>query len=294
MNCEIQNKEKHLDCACYCNVKRKQIIYHEDLPVCGFREFECTEENVLVFVMQGQITINVKQHKGLVIDSGNMFFVESGVKFFVRSDCGASLIWCDMKGTLSLCKQFSLRTLISYVRKNRKIFKEYKEQFCTLTMIDLLETELSNTQEIMCRKMMCIHFQHLKINVLMLILRTFYSKRDLSRIFLPVLNEEYVFMQEVLRHYEETMNVNELIDLMGISQSTFNRKFKKAFGVSAGQYILARKKEKMMRDLIMTDISVKELAEKYCLTPNYMAKFIKTNFGKSPTELRNDMSREYE
>ena len=45
-------------------------------------------------------------------------------------------------------------------------------------------------------------------------------------------------------------------------------------------------KEKLFRDILMTNMSISELAEKYKFTTNYITTFCRKHFGKSPKELR--------
>ena len=64
------------------------------------------------------------------------------------------------------------------------------------------------------------------------------------------------------------------------------RKFRETFGISARQWLIRKKEQKLIRDILMTNISIAELAEKYKFTANYMTTFCRKRFGKSPTELR--------
>ena len=87
------------------------------------------------------------------------------------------------------------------------------------------------------------------------------------------------------------------MDRLNMSPSAFKRKFRETFGISApprlnskkkknDKMLIRKKEQKLIRDILMTNISIAELAEKYKFTANYMTTFCRKHFGKSPTELR--------
>ena len=90
----------------------------------------------------------------------------------------------------------------------------------------------------------------------------------------------------VIKNYACEINAQQLISLTGLPAATFNRKFKKAFGMTIGQWLNSKRKENILRDLIMTDLSQKEIANKYNITPNYLSNFCKEQFGSTPSSLR--------
>ena len=47
-----------------------------------------------------------------------------------------------------------------------------------------------------------------------------------------------------------------------------------------------KEREKLFRDIVMSEMTIKEIAEKYDFTVNYISSFLQKNFDKTPTELR--------
>ena len=88
--------------------------------------------------------------------------------------------------------------------------------------------------------------------------------------------------------YPQIETAQELMERLNMSATAFNRKFQKAFGLSPRQWLIQKKKEKLFRDIVMTDIPIGELAFKYHFTENYITTFCHEHFGKSPTQLRNE------
>lgn len=80
---------------------------------------------------------------------------------------------------------------------------------------------------------------------------------------------------------------------MGMSTATFNRKFKKAFGLPVGKWINAKRKINVLIDLKTTDMTIKDIAAKYNLTPNYLTNFCKKQLGNVPANIRRGFIRIY-
>ena len=94
--------------------------------------------------------------------------------------------------------------------------------------------------------------------------------------------EDYVTTAEKIDALEKVPAIELNISCPNVKQGGM------AFGTSAKQWLIQKKKEKLLRDIIMTNMSIAELADKYRFSVNYLTTFCKEHFGKSPTELRSD------
>ncbi|BFK96016.1 hypothetical protein K060079A122_11990 [Alistipes onderdonkii] len=184
---------------------------------------------------------------------------------------------------MSLCNRFSIAQLQKYILSPPQ---QESGRMPLLPIHELLLKELEMTRDIMRTGMSCIHFQRIKKEVLFIELRGFYRKEELARLFAPILSRDSDFKDKVLLVYPQVETAKELVDKLNMSPSVFKRKFHAAFGTSARQWLIQKKKEKLFRDILMTNMSVSELAEKYKFSINYMTAFCQKHFGKSPTELR--------
>lgn len=283
--CKLQYRDEHFSCLYYGKEETQRISYGI-LESGKFIEVNTENSNVLVFVIEGSILVHAGQKETRKVESGMLFFLESNIDVFLKAEQCTKLMWCRLEDAMTLCNAYSIKNLTDWRKIHRKSVVVKPNEQVALPIVCFLKEEVVLTAKMIQEGMLCLHFQHLKINLFMLELRAFYSKQDLCRLFLPILNEEGEFRQEVIRAYEDSMNAQELMYKLDLPETTFNRKFRKAFGMSAGQYLIRKKRSKILREILMSDIPIKELSEKYNFTPNYVVRFCKTHFGKTPSQLR--------
>lgn len=279
---ELRYVEEHITCKNYAiNTPLLRII---NLPAGKVLKNERMENSALVFVLKGSVSISTGIYINEVIMAGNMFFIPNGDGIHKKGMADSVLLYCYLKNSMALCNEFSLRQLSQYIHLTPENLAG--GGFATLPIADLLVKELVVTTETMETNLLCHHFLEVKRDIFLLMLRGFYSKEELAYLFKPVLSEDFDFKKLILRNYIQGANVQTLIDLSGLSTATFNRKFRNAFGMSAGQWLISKKKENILKDLLMTGLTLKEIAQKHNFTSNYLINFCKTHFGSTPLELR--------
>ncbi len=287
----MQYASEHLNCLYYANDK-SQTLFVRTLREGEYMTLDSDAVNMLLFIIDGEIRINIGRFRNATVVRHRLFFAESGNGVLIKAVCPTTIMWCTIKEQMTLCNGYSLQDLIRHYKKNRRRLGVRETEMFTLPVNSELEKELDATYNTLKGGMLCIHYQKLKINVLMMLLRAFTPKDELVRLFRPILNEENDFKLAVQAAYNDQINVQELMAVLDMPESTFNRKFVKVFGMTAGKYITQRKKDQVLRELLMTDLSVKEISEKFKFTPGYIVKFSKTYFGKTPTELRAERNRQ--
>lgn len=146
--------------------------------------------------------------------------------------------------------------------------------------------ELSITRKEMSGNLLGHRFLEYKRYIILLMIRSIYQKDDLIYMFRFEPGEDFEFRELLFEHYTCEVNAQELATLMDMPFATFNRKFKKAFGMPVGEWLTLKKKANVLMDLKTTDLTVKEIASKYNLTPNYLTSFCKKYLGDTPMNLR--------
>lgn len=283
---KLQHLEEHLACERYVTdddaalgivrIKAGDLFIREDLA-----------RSTLVFVLVGSLDISTKNIINMPVESGRMFLVTAGDSFFGRAVTQVVLFRSSFTQNIALCNKVVLKDLLKYLPsdKNREA-----SGIVMLPIHSLLLREVELTCSLLEVGMFCMHFQQNKLDIILMELRLLYSKTELAGMFSPLLGVDNDFKSNVLQIYPEVNTVKELICELRMSPSAFKRKFHLSFGMSAKQWLIQKKKEKLLRDIVMTDCPLIELAEKYHLTVNYLTTFCKDHFGKTPTELRKKTS----
>lgn len=131
-------------------------------------------------------------------------------------------------------------------------------------------------------------FNEWKQNGLFLIMKDSYSVQELSTFFSEIKNQDIEFKEFVFSNYRNVRSVMEFADLAKCSLSVFCREFKKHFGESAYQWMLKRKSQYVLEDILQTSIPFQELADKYQFSSQaHFTKFCKQRYNLTPKDLRN-------
>ena len=131
-----------------------------------------------------------------------------------------------------------------------------------------------------------------KGRVLTLLMRQLYGPEATARLLAPILHRDPDFRELVLMNYMDTNRVKDLSKRLHIPATTFNRKFREAFGMSAKEWFIRKREEHLLHDILLTDLSLNEIADKYELTPNHLMKVCKDTFHRTFTELRASHTRQ--
>lgn len=279
--------KEHLACKNYTTIE--QSILQVRLFKAGENIVkEATDCSALVFLLSGEIELSTGSVLGQKIEGPSMFFIAASERFCAKIKQDTTLVRCRLDLQTALCNRFAIEHL-SQLKPNRNA-KVEKNRISVFPIHSLLHTELKTVIEAIKLGLMCVHYHRIKRDALLICLRGFYSKGQLADLFAPILGVESEFKEKVINYYSDVETVKELMTALNMSPTTFKRKFHQAFGTTAKQWLIEKKKERVFRDLIMSHTPIAELADKYKFSENYMTTFCKEHFGKTPTQIRTDWS----
>lgn len=238
---------------------------------------EKVERLTLLFVLSGNLYFSTAGIENQPVDEGHMFLVLAGDNFYMRAITEVTLLRCAPP-LETLYKRMADIVSDSPSRERKRI--------PVLPLQALLLRELHTIQEMMRAGILSPYMQRLKTELVLSVLRELYAKGELAAFFTQAFTGDHEFKAQVLKVYSNADSVKELAYKMNISISTLKRKFQSAFGMSVKQWLIQKRKERLLHDITQTKMSIAELAEKYKLTGNYLSTFCREHFGKSPTELR--------
>lgn len=282
----LKYKKEHLVCAFYTSSGEEAVWDVIELKAGKYFIRKGVKRPALVFILTGKMEISTAMYINQKVVTGEMFLISTGDNFYGKASSDTLLMCCSFSRDMALCNRFSIEQLLHFIHldnttSSNGIFR--------LPINQPLFEVLKTIYMLLSTGMQCIHFQRLTMEIVFIVLRGFYNKEELAGLFAPILGEDNDFKDKVLQIYPQINTVKELIERMNMSTTGFKRKFQESFGISAKQWLIQKKKEKLLRDIILSDMTIGELAEKYSLTINYLTAFCKKHFGKSPTELRQEM-----
>lgn len=279
--------KEHLACRNYATAEQS-ILQVRNFKAGENIVKEATDCSALVFLLSGEIELSTGSVLDQKIEGPSMFFIAASERFCAKIKQDTTLVRCRLDLQVALCNRFAIEHL-TQLKPNRNA-KAEKNRIPVLPIHSLLHTELEAVVEAIRLGLMCVHYHQIKRNALLICLRGFYSKGQLADLFAPILGVESEFKEKVIRSYSDVESVKELVTALNMSPTTFKRKFHQAFGTTAKQWLIEKKKERVFQDLIMSHAPIAELADKYKFSENYMTTFCKEHFGKTPTQIRADWS----
>ena len=280
-------KVEHLSCISYSADANR--IFHVLTLVKGntyTRRFP--DSTFLVILISGNIKISYGINQYLEPELESMFLLPQNFSITYTANEDSVLLLCTLSTELKLCSRYSIEQLASHIPSD-----------AASSCVDSLplDSRIRSYADLLVKTLQeglgCMHFHQLKRDELLLYLRAGYSKEELARFFYPILGRDIDFKDFVLAHYVDVADVKELAALANMSLSTFNRHFKETFNETAQKWLLARKAERLLRDVVMSELTFAEIAYKYKFSsPAYLVTFCKKNFGDTPYALREKGSKQ--
>ncbi len=130
-------------------------------------------------------------------------------------------------------------------------------------------------------------FFELKLQELFLLLRAYYSKEELSRFFSPMQYCEQSFYSIIINNFENAKTVKELAQLTNYSVSGFEKKFKRVFNTSAGNWLKQQKSTIIFNDISNGSDSFKNISYQNGFSSiSHFNNYCKLHFSKTPGEIR--------
>lgn len=271
--------DEHVSCSHYMtDIKSgfsvKNII--EDLGI----ETQRLDSNYIIFVLEGRASIACNEHTFQDMKKGEMILLPKSSHVYGKIDANSSFIIFNFDHISHLCNKYALQNLASYTVNTSYTFKSFPIASEITQFLDLLKLCLESG-------LSCTFFHEIKSSEILLLFRAFYSKEDLAAFFYPLVGVSIDFKTSVLTKYRDAKTVEDLSLLLGYGLSNFKRKFKEEFGESAYQWMLKQKSKHIQYKLSFPDVDFASIIEEFGFSsPAHFNRFCKTQYGKTPSELR--------
>ncbi len=278
----IYYSKEHLGCHLYAN-DNNRIFTIVNYPKGSLTKRKYITLTLLAYIMEGEVEINYGINKNVHLKAGDFFLLPQNLSFMMKAIEDVIIITCLFNNGIPLCSQFSITQLVNYLPNSEN------QVFYSLKADKRLKIFMSLLLDCLSDGLGCIHYQEIKRSELFIYLRTGYTKEDLALLFCPILGKDMDFKDFILSHYKKISSIVEFAEKANMSLSTFNRYFKKTFNETAYKWLLTRKSEDILNDILKSNLTIAEISVKYKFSsPSYFSTFCKKNYGKTAIELRKD------
>ena len=109
--------------------------------------------------------------------------------------------------------------------------------------------------------MNCAHLHTLMQREFFFLLRGFYEKQEIATLLHPIIGKEMDFKDFVMRNHTKVDNIEQLISLSNLGRSRFFSKFTKVFGMTAKQWMLKQKNQRILEKMTEPGVCIKDAVE---------------------------------
>lgn len=268
------------DCTQCLKAVESPFFYYSLPKGYHYPETKCTQ-NCIIFLLNGVMLVNSLEYAGTTLRDGEFILQAIGSKLELLALSKCECIIYRFKEPVFICEERYKRIIENAVPPLI---------YSPLKVIPALDLFLQGILIFDRDGLKCQELSMMKQKELSFILNSYYSERELSSLFHPISSYTNSFQYFVMQNYNKVRTVEELAHLGGYSITTFRRMFRNLFNEPAYEWMLKKKREGVLEDLINTNLTISAISQKYGFEAlSHFSNFCKSYFGNSPRELRKKM-----
>lgn len=270
---------EHLSCLNYqmnsdvgftCQQLEKDEVYRIDNS-----KSSCT-----LFIIEGDVIFDLGKYKGLRILQNQIVFIPQNIGTRMKSITGSKCMLLFWDRNMSVCDKLFLGSLS--VRGEDRTADNF-----ILPVRKPLAEVLDSVGMYLEARLLCKHMHLLKQQELLLVLKGFYTKKELTAFFSASTGIRQRFEKFVMENYKKVNSVKEFADLYYVSERSFSRKFHSCFGESPYKWMQKKRAEQMLEMICDPELSFQEISGRLGFSsPSHFTAYCRRMYGMSPTQLR--------
>jgi AraC-like DNA-binding protein len=272
----ILYKKEHLSCISY-KTEESDGFRHVKVAAGGEINFYSDKAHSLVFLLDGSIFFDATDAPNRKLAPKEAILIPKGCTFTYDVKENSEMVIFSFKVLRSVCDKLFIQRML-----------EHNEDFDPLSVLPLrppLEDFLDTLVFYLGEGLNCEHLHEIKEKELFLLLRAFYTRRELSKLFHEILGESD-FRSLIVQNYMKVKSIGELASLANMGRTTFDSKFKSVFGVSARQWILGQTAKQVRLKAMDPDITISDLMTEFNFnSATHFNWFCRKQFQCTPLEL---------
>jgi len=256
-----------------CPKAVNNAIIHASHPRGFHKPAQKCEENLIIFLLKGEILVNSQEYAGTMIHAGEFILQAIGSKL-EDAEC--------------VCYSFNKPELFCEERYNYIMHDVTPPLiFSPLKIVPELLHFLEGSAIYLSKEKICRELLSLKRKELAFILSSYYSDYELSTLVHPLSKYTTSFQYFVLENHAKVKTVEDFAQLGGYTVTTFRRIFNSVFHEPVYEWMMKRRKEGIIYDLRYTQATISEICYQYGFESlPHFSNFCKKNFGASPRNIR--------
>lgn len=239
-----------------------------------------THDHKLFFINTGKLSLSYDNMNEVVVNNEQFFFLPSLSGLRYKAIENSKIIIIRLTEHVKLCDRFSLE----------KLLLERDERSDELAFLDvniILQDFLKMLYGRLTDGLKCFYYFELKLTELLFLLRAYYKKEDLSRLFGSLLSADVKFSNFIYQNYSKAKTVKDLAEVANYSLSGFEKRFKKTFGVSAGAWLNKKRAMQIYHEINCSQKPFKNISSEYGFSsPAHFNDYCKCQFGDTPGGVR--------
>ncbi len=242
-------------------------------------------QNYLVFQIKGSSELDYDTKISYRMVEKGFVFIPSKREVKLKAIEDTELLIFRIFKQISLGKYYN----IEYVEEKHKLVSVFEPKMTILMCSDLLTGFLEHIKAYINLGITSAHFFNLKLEELLLALKWFYSKEELTNFFSTQLSQDVSFSDYIIKNAHNYHSIGELAEAMNYSVSGFDKKFKRVFGISGYKWMQQQKAKEIYQAICFEQKTFKEIAYSFDFSSeSYFYEFCKSQFGKTPGQLRKE------
>lgn len=235
--------------------------------------------NMMLFILKGNLLINSEEYPGMVLQPEHAVLQAIGSKVELLALTDVDCIVFRFNEVPTLCSQ-NFREIVSLsitpITYSPLPFNEKLRYF-----IKDLESYLKEPGT------PCSAYTDLKCKELIYLMANFYPCHIISTFFYPISAYTESFQYFVMKHYAKVRTTEEFAHLGGYTVATFRRLFKNLYGVPVYEWIINKRRESILHDLLKSDDRIGDISQRYGFDNlSHFSHFCTDSFGDAPRNLR--------
>ncbi|MDH6304417.1 AraC-like DNA-binding protein [Parabacteroides sp. PF5-5] len=244
------------------------------------------EDGEVVMLLSGAVVLSSELYPSLSLEEGSFVFLPPGSYYRMEFTRDSSLLLFHVGRELSGGGHLPLHELYEDMDKGG-VNVNMPTNLAPLKMKLPLQEYARSLVVYLDKGMDYPEVFDLKMEEFFLLLRLYYTRREVTSLFAPVLSPDVRFTYFVLRNYLTVKTVKELAEKAHLSLSSFDKEFRQVFGMPPYRWMKERRSARLLHEITHSMKSLKEISEDCGFTSaSQMNDYCKKEFGVPPGQLR--------